>query len=59
MKGVQLFAGDEGSKELAKAYKISGIPRFVLVGKDGSIVSSDAPRPSSSEIRPLLNSLLK
>ena len=59
MKGVQLFAGDEGSKELAKTYKISGIPRFVLVGKDGSIVSSDAPRPSSSEIRPLLNSLLK
>jgi thiol-disulfide isomerase/thioredoxin len=59
MKGVQLFAGDEGSKKLSKAYKISGIPRFVLIGKDGGIVNTDAPRPSSSEIRPLLDSMLK
>jgi thiol-disulfide isomerase/thioredoxin len=59
MKGVQLFAGDKGNKELSEAYKIIGIPRFVLVGKDGNIASPDAPRPSSPEIRLLLDSLLK
>ncbi|MDR0892210.1 MAG: TlpA family protein disulfide reductase [Mediterranea sp.] len=59
LKGIQLFAGDKGGRELSANYKISGIPRFVLVGADGNIVAADAPRPSSTEIRPLLNSLLK
>ncbi|MDR0506402.1 MAG: TlpA family protein disulfide reductase [Dysgonamonadaceae bacterium] len=59
MKGIQLFAGDEGKTELSEAYKILAIPRFVLVGKDGNIVNSDAPRPSSTELRLLLDSLLK
>ncbi|MDR0559224.1 MAG: redoxin family protein [Prevotellaceae bacterium] len=59
LKGVQLFAGNEGNRELSKAYRISGIPRFVLVGKDGGIANIDAPRPSSPEIRPLLDSMLK
>ncbi len=36
------FTSDE-----AKHYHITAIPRYVLVNKDGTIVSSDAPRPSS------------
>jgi thiol-disulfide isomerase/thioredoxin len=59
MKGIQLFAGDKGKKELSEAYKISAIPRFALVGKDGNFVNPDAPRPSSPELRLLLDSLLK
>jgi thiol-disulfide isomerase/thioredoxin len=58
LTGVQLFAGDDARDGIIKPYKISGIPRFILVGKDGTIVSSDAPRPSSSEIRPLLKTHL-
>jgi thiol-disulfide isomerase/thioredoxin len=58
LKGVQLFAGDDARDGIIKPYKVSGIPRFVLVGKDGTIISSDAPRPSSSEIRPLLKANL-
>jgi thiol-disulfide isomerase/thioredoxin len=58
LKGVQLFAGDDARDGIIKPYKVSGIPRFVLVGKDGNIISSDAPRPSSSEIRPLLKANL-
>jgi thiol-disulfide isomerase/thioredoxin len=53
MKGVQLFAGDKSSN-LMEPYKIHGIPRFILVGKDGNLISADAPRPSSQDIRPLL-----
>jgi len=59
LKGVQLFAGDNRGKDLMEPYKISGIPRFILVGKDGKLVSADAPRPSSSEIKVLLDATLK
>ncbi|MDR3366520.1 MAG: TlpA family protein disulfide reductase [Prevotellaceae bacterium] len=59
MKGVQLFAGASAKKDLMDPYKIAGIPRFILVGKDGRLLTTDAPRPSSPEIRPLLNEHLK
>jgi thiol-disulfide isomerase/thioredoxin len=57
--GLQLFAGSKAEESLKKPYKISGIPRFILVGKDGRLVSGDAPRPSSDEIRPMLDNALK
>lgn len=59
LPGVQLFAGDMAGPALSKPYKITGIPRFMLVGKDGSLIYMDAPRPSSSEIRAVLNDALK
>lgn len=58
MKGVQLFAGNDATK-IKLPYGITGIPRFILVGKDGSLIEKDAPRPSSSEIRATLNAALK
>lgn len=33
-----------------KKYKISAIPRYILVGKDGNILSADAPRPDSRDL---------
>jgi len=57
LKGVQIFAGDDSQKYILEPYKISGIPRFILVGKDGNIISNDAPRPSSSEIKILFKNL--
>jgi thiol-disulfide isomerase/thioredoxin len=59
LPGVQLFAGDMAGIALSKPYKITGIPRFMLVGKDGRFVYMDAPRPSSAEIRSILNAALK
>jgi thiol-disulfide isomerase/thioredoxin len=59
LPGVQLFAGDEANDAIMKPYQISGIPRFILVGKDGKMIFTDAPRPSSNEIRAILNSALK
>ena len=58
MGGVQLFSGDR-SDEIMKPYKITGIPRFMLFGKDGRVVDADAPRPSSGEIKALLDATLK
>ncbi|SVA58971.1 uncharacterized protein METZ01_LOCUS111825 [marine metagenome] len=51
--GVQLWA--DGWSDITKFYAIFGIPRFLLIDKDGSLISVDAPRPSSSEIRTLLD----
>ena len=59
LPGVQLFAGDMAGPTLSKPYNIKGIPRFMLVDKDGSLIYVDAPRPSSSEIRAVLNDALK
>ena len=58
MGGVQLFAGDR-SDEIMKPYKITGIPRFMLFDKEGRVVDADAPRPSSGEIKALLDATLK
>lgn len=54
--GVQLFAS--GWSKITKDYKITGIPRFMIFSKDGTIYSVNAPRPSSSELKPLLIKLL-
>ena len=54
--GVQLWAN--GWSKITKDYAIFGIPRFMLFDANGNIISSDAPRPSSSEIRELLESNL-
>lgn len=55
LHGVQLFAGNGWESDIAKFYQINSIPRFLLFDKKGNIVSINAPRPSSSEIRTLIN----
>lgn len=40
---------------LLKKINLSTIPRFVLFGKEGEIISLDAPRPSSATIEKLLD----
>lgn len=37
-----------------KKYKIETIPRYILIGKDGNIISADAPRPSDPELKKLI-----
>lgn len=55
--GQQLFAN--GGKDLTKIYRIKGIPRFMVFDKKGNIVSTDAPRPSESELKTMLENELK
>lgn len=57
LKGVQLFAS--GWSDIAKYYNIKGIPRFMVFDKEGNIVTTDAPRPSGTELKLLLESKLK
>lgn len=55
--GIQLFADGDWKSQFVQDYKISGIPRFILVDPQGNIVSADAPRPSSEELITLFNDL--
>lgn len=52
--GIHLFAGGE---DLRTKYQIMGIPSFVLIDKEGKILNSQPPRPSSPELKKLLEQL--
>lgn len=52
---ISLHAKDAWNSDVSKSYQISGIPTFVLIDKDGKIIDSQAPRPSSDDIRPTLD----
>ncbi|MBM71403.1 MAG: hypothetical protein CL847_01275 [Crocinitomicaceae bacterium] len=58
MQGIHLNTGGWQS-QLMDDYSINGIPRFMLFDDYSKVVDLDAPRPSSDEIRPLLDSLLR
>ena len=55
--GVQVHAS--GWSKIAQDYKIKGIPRFMVFDKQGRVVSVDAPRPSSLELKEMLEKELK
>ncbi len=57
MGGIQLLADKNFMSDFVTAYKIDGIPRFILIDPQGNIVSADAPRPSSEELKTLLKEL--
>ena len=57
MGGIQVHAS--GWSKITKDYKIEGIPRFIVFDKNGNIVSIDAPRPSSPELKKMLETELK
>jgi len=51
--GVHLWAN--GWSQITRSYAIFGIPRFILIDETGNLISADAPRPSSGEIRTLID----
>ncbi|MAO46890.1 MAG: hypothetical protein CL823_07040 [Crocinitomicaceae bacterium] len=57
MAGQQLITGG-WTCQITNDYAITSIPRFMLFDKEGKVANLDAPRPSSDEIRPLLDGLL-
>lgn len=47
------------NESIGKYYKITGIPRFMVFDKEGRIVSVDAPRPSTPDLKKLIELTLK
>ena len=56
-KNIELLANYDQS--IGKYYKIEGIPRFMIFDKEGKVVTVDAPRPSSPELKKLIDQTLK
>ena len=48
-----LLNADQAS--FIKRYNINAIPRYMLIGKDGKVLSADAPRPSDPKLATLIN----
>lgn len=46
-------------RDFLEAMSINGIPRFLLVGKDGRLIAVDAARPSADDIDQILNKALE
>ena len=58
MGGIQLFADKDFKSDFVTAYKIKGIPRFILIDPSGNIVDANASRPSSPKTAQLFDKLL-
>lgn len=48
LEGIQLHAGENG-RAFMDAYMIKGIPRFILLDREGKIIAADMTRPSSAK----------
>ena len=57
MTGIQLFAPNDWKSDFVTNYGIRGIPRFILIDPEGNIVDSNAPRPSSPDLKKLFDEL--
>jgi thiol-disulfide isomerase/thioredoxin len=55
LTGIQLFSKED--KVFTDAYKLNGIPRFILIDPNGDIVDSNAPRPSDEKLKIMFNEL--
>ncbi|MEL7118439.1 MAG: TlpA disulfide reductase family protein [Bacteroidota bacterium] len=58
MKGIQLIADGAWESTITKAYRIQGIPRFILIDDEGNIIDVDAKRPSDPGLVNELDALI-
>jgi thiol-disulfide isomerase/thioredoxin len=58
LKGIQVMADNDFNSDFVKKFNINSIPRFILIGPDGKIISGDAKRPSDPELKKQLDALL-
>jgi len=50
--GLQLYT--HGKQDIMEYYNIPTIPRFLVIDKNGDLVSANAPRPSTPELKELI-----
>lgn len=55
LEGIQLHNG--GDREFMQAYMIKGIPRFILLDREGKIIAAEMTRPSNPQTVETLNAL--
>lgn len=52
MSKVQLWTGGQGP--IITDYKVDAVPQFLMFSKDGKLITKDAPRPSSPDLKALI-----
>ena len=57
IKGIQLCIGP--NSDFMQKYLVKGIPRFILLDREGKIVNANAPRPSDPKTSQLFEQLLE
>ncbi|WP_455131523.1 TlpA family protein disulfide reductase, partial [Prevotella sp.] len=57
IKGIQLCIGP--NSDFMQKYLVKGIPRFILLDREGRIVKANAPRPSDPKTSQLFEQLLE
>ncbi len=55
LTGIQLWAKED--QAFMQAYKVNGVPRFILISPVGKVVNADAPRPSDEKLKDLFQEL--
>lgn len=58
MGGVHLISTGDFESDIAKQYNIKGIPRYIIIDKEGKMIDADAARPSG-DAKEVLEKLLK
>ncbi len=56
--GIQIFAGQGWNSDIVRDYNVKAIPRFMLFDRSGNAISTFAPRPSSPELKLLIDKAL-
>ncbi len=58
LTGVHLFISEQ-NHPFIEAYLVTGVPRFILLDKEGRIIDANAKRPSNKAIKELLKEWLE
>ncbi|HWW39399.1 TlpA disulfide reductase family protein [Pedobacter sp.] len=58
IQGIHLLSKGGMKSPVGKAFNIQGIPRYIIIGKDGKIFDNDAPRPSEDKTPVRINEAL-
>jgi peroxiredoxin len=59
IEGVHLWGGELSRSIIAQKYKLTRVPTYVVIGKDGNILSYNGTRPSRKGTREFLESKLR
>ncbi|WP_346880930.1 TlpA disulfide reductase family protein [uncultured Algibacter sp.] len=57
LPGMHLLADNANNSKFIKDYKIPGVPRFIILGPEGEIITPKAYFPSDPKLRTMLNTL--
>ncbi len=58
-KGNCLKVLDSKGSSFIQEYKITTIPRYMIIDKDGKVVNANAPRPSDPKVKQVLDRLVE